>query len=244
MINTWGPDLNYTPEYWPVWLKLFAVIILLALLAVAAHALLRFIFNKTAEEGETHKTYIYILPVRIWHWLNAGFFLTLLTMGLLNHFSIGNTKIMVICHKYMGMAYIAIWILFIVIGVITGNIRQYAVRWSGFVGRILRQAKYYMSGILKGEPHPFETTEKNKFNPIQQVTYIGVVFMMIPLIIITGVTALFAHSAFMLKIHSALGVVGLIFLLVHLYMCTTGGKPLDLIKGMLDGYHRDHSEQK
>jgi thiosulfate reductase cytochrome b subunit len=228
-----------------MWLKVFAVIILLALFAIAAHAVLRLICNKNKTgKGEIHKIYIYILPVRVWHWFNAVFFITLLTMGLLNHFSIGATKIMVICHKYMGMTYIAVWVLFIVMAVITGNIRQYAVKWGGFVGRIFKQAKYYMSGILKGEPHPFETTEENKFNPIQQVSYIGVVFLMIPLIIITGLTALFAHSALMLKIHSTLGVTGLIFLLVHLYMCTTGGKPLDLIKGMLDGYHRDSSKQK
>lgn len=241
MISIWGPDINYTPEYWPAWLKIFTVITALVLAAIILHALLRRVMvKKHGSKSEVHKFYLYILPVRLWHWLNALFFITLLVTGLLNHFSIGNTKLMVIWHKYTALAYIALWAVFIIMNIVTGNIRQYAVKWKDFTGRIYKQAKYYLHGILKGAPHPFETTAEDKFNPIQQVSYIGVMFLLVPLIIITGLAALYGHSALMLKFHLALGVAGLIFLMIHLYMCTTGNKPLDLIKAMIDGYHRSN----
>lgn len=244
MTWTWGPELYYVPEYWPEWLKVLAVITLLALAGVVVHGLLRIILGKKINTGEEpHKFYLYILPVRVWHWLNALFFIVLLITGLLGHFSIGNTEWMVKIHKFTSIVYVALWLSFIIISIITGNFKYYCIHFAGMPARVYKQAMYYLIGIMKGEPHPYETTVEQKFNPIQQLTYVGVVFMLLPLIILTGLGALFGHSAIMLKIHLALGVFGLIFLIIHLYMCTTGDRPLYLIKGMIDGYHRNDEEQ-
>jgi thiosulfate reductase cytochrome b subunit len=124
-------------------------------------------------------------------------------------------------------------------GILTDNIKHYVIKFGGIIGRIWKQVLYYIYGILKGAPHPFAVTAENKFNPIQQVSYIGVMFALVPLILISGVLALYAQSAWALVVHSALGILGLIFIFVHVYMCTTGDKPSYLIKVMFDGYHRE-----
>ena len=241
MISIWGPDLNYTPDYWPFWLKIGAVLVLLVIVGILGHALLRVMFSKKTTAGEMHKTYMYILPVRLWHWLNALFFIALLVTGILNHFTIGPTASMVKIHHLLGKMYLGVWALFIIMGVATGNMKHYVMTLSGIVGRIWKQAMYYLYGILKGEPHPFAVTAENKFNPIQQVSYIGVMFALVPLILASGLLALYAKSAWALVIHFGLAIVGLMFIFIHVYMCTTGDKPSYLVKGMIDGYHREDS---
>jgi thiosulfate reductase cytochrome b subunit len=238
MINTWGPNLNYTPEIWPFWLKIAAVLVIATLLGILGHALLRMIFGKAHADGKEHKSYLYILPVRLWHWCNALFFIVLLVTGLVNHFSMPSESL-VYLHNLLGKIYVLVWIAFIFIGLLTGNIKHYVMEVCGLFGRVMKQVQYYMFGILQGKPHPFEVNAENKFNPIQQVSYVGVMFVMVPAIIISGLVALYVKAPCALTLHFALGVLGLIFMLVHVYMCTTGNKPLDLIKSMIDGYHRD-----
>jgi hypothetical protein len=46
-------------------------------------------------------------------------------------------------------------------------------------------------GIFKGEPHPNHASPKHKFNSLQHVTYIGVMYVMYPLLLLSGVALLF-----------------------------------------------------
>jgi thiosulfate reductase cytochrome b subunit len=123
--------------------------------------------------------------------------------------------------------------------VVTGNSKQYIVKFSGITGRLIKQARYYTYGIFKGEPHPFAITKESKFNPLQQLVYVGTMYAMIPLIIFTGLMALYGKSALALNIHMILAVGALMGLIGHLYMTTTGDRPLYLTKAMIDGYHRE-----
>ena len=113
------------------------------------------------------------------------------------------------------------------------------------------QAKFYISGIFKKEPHPFAINKQRKFNPLQKISYVVVMYVCMPLIIISGLGLMFPETiiAQFLKIsglaltdflHQIMGFVLFIFLLVHLYTCTLGDKPVTLFKSMLNGYHEEH----
>jgi thiosulfate reductase cytochrome b subunit len=238
MINSWGPDLNYTPDYWPLWFTVMAVVVLLALLGVLGHGLLRIIFSKE-QEGAEHKYYLYTIPVRLWHWSNAILFIVLLFTGLLNHFGVGPSATMVKMHHFLGGVYVFCFIAFIFMGLLTGNIKQYVMELNGMFGRVFKQAMYYLIGILQNKPHPYEVNAETKFNPIQQVSYVVVMFMLVPAIIVSGVVTLYVKTPCGLVTHAILAICGLVFIIIHVYMCTTGDKPMSLIKGMIDGYHRE-----
>jgi thiosulfate reductase cytochrome b subunit len=108
------------------------------------------------------------------------------------------------------------------------------------------QAVYYLNGIIWGQPHPFHADEASKFNPMQQIAYVGVVYALCPLLIITG---LFAHNPdwlgsfnflvhWVFSAHLVLAIASLVFLVGHLYLCTTGRTPVETFRAMIDGYHR------
>ena len=68
----------------------------------------------------------------------------------------------------------------------SGEIRQYLPRPAGFFDDAIRQAIFYLRGIFKGEPHPFEKTPEHKLNPLQQATYFRLLNVLLPLQVITG----------------------------------------------------------
>jgi thiosulfate reductase cytochrome b subunit len=249
MINIWGSDINYTPDYWPLWLVILAVLAALTLAGVAGHFMLRKVLAPKREAAGEHKLYLYSLPVRVWHWLNALLFAVLLATGLTNHF--GPSPMLVKIHHIAGQVFVAVWIYFIVINIFTGNGKHYLIQLSGFTGRIIRQGMFYLFGIMKGEPHPFHSSETCKFNPLQQVAYAGVVYVLMPILAVSGLLALYPEfmglagmKGMAVRVHLAFGVISLIFIIAHLYLCTCGGYMTQLLKGMIDGYHREDSTEK
>ncbi len=95
---------------------------------------------------------------------------------------------------------------------------------------------------MKGEAHPFAATEQNKFNPLQQLAYLAIMYALVPLLIITGLLCLYPQVAglgpVMLVLHMALAIIGLLFICAHLYLCTLGDTPGQIFRSMVDGYHR------
>ncbi|MGS9121301.1 thiosulfate reductase cytochrome B subunit, partial [Salmonella enterica subsp. enterica serovar Infantis] len=81
---------------------------------------------------------------------------------------------------------LAIWEVFVLINLTTCNGRHYLVNFSGLVKRCIRQTRFYLFGIMKGEAHPFAATEPNKFNPLQQLAYLEIMYALVPLLIING----------------------------------------------------------
>ncbi len=57
--------------------------------------------------------------------------------------------------------------------------------------RLILQVKYYLFGVFKGEKPPFPENENRKFNPLQKVTYIAVMYVATPLVILSGIALLF-----------------------------------------------------
>lgn len=74
MNSIWGAELNYTPDYWPLWLIYAGVVIVLMIAGLVIHALLRRMLSPKTATGEEHRDYLYSLAVRRWHWGNALLF--------------------------------------------------------------------------------------------------------------------------------------------------------------------------
>lgn len=50
---------------------------------------------------------------------------------------------------------------------------------------------FYLFGIMQGESHPFPASPRSKFNPLQQAAYVGVMYGLLPLLLISGLLSLY-----------------------------------------------------
>jgi thiosulfate reductase cytochrome b subunit len=201
------------------------------------------------------KVYIYKRFERFWHWSQAVLILFLALTGFEVHDSIhllGYEKA-VIYHQTAG------WMLLGLIGLAifwhgtTGEWKQYIPSFS----KLSAQIRYYTYGMFKGEPHPTHKTARNKLNPLQAVTYLGFKLVMAPLLIVTGLMYMFHRtidannmvliSDIPLEVVAWLHTLGayliLMFIIIHVYMTTTGTTPISNIKAMLTGYELLEDEQ-
>ncbi|VFS49622.1 thiosulfate reductase cytochrome B subunit [Budvicia aquatica] len=71
---------------------------------------------------------------------------------------------------------LSVGLAFVAVNAYGGNGHHYIIRFKGWIGRCIKQARYYLIGIMKGEPHPFEANEQSKFNPLQQAAYTAVMY--------------------------------------------------------------------
>ena len=152
-------------------------------------------------------------------------------------------------HNLAGSLLVGIAMLFFAGNVISGNQRQYLSRPRDGLAGILRQLRWYLIGIFKGEPHPYHASPEHKFNPLQHLTYVGVMYVMYPLLLLSGVVLLFPGflpaellgypgTFWMAAIHWGTAAAGILFMVGHLYLGSMGDKVRDLYAAMLDGYHR------
>ena len=217
---------------------------------LALHAMLRFRSANKASAGHGEKVYLYSKAVRLWHWSNALLFLLLLASGLLNHFTAVSAPVMkslLTVHEVCGFLLLACWIGFVLINLIGGNGYHYIIQRQGWIGRAQRQTRFYLFGIMQGEAHPFPASTRSKFNPLQQAAYVGVMYGLLPLLLISGLLSLYPQAVgdlfpgvryWLLQAHFALAIVSVFFIFGHLYLCTTGRTPGETFKCMVDGYHR------
>ena len=230
--------MDAAKEIWSVWFAIGTAFIAAALLAAIIHGYLR---SKapTRVYAYEKRVYLYRLPVRIWHWLNAALFIYLGITGFLGYFGVISRDGMETWHNVVTkQCLLALWIYMVIVNIVSGNGKHYKIKLNGLPRRCAAQAKYYLSGIFKKEEPPFHATESLKFNPIQQVTYAAVVYLMIPALIISGIFTFVAKSEIARHIHIAFSILSVIFLITHIYLCLCGAYITQYIKGMIDGYHR------
>ncbi|ACY84680.1 thiosulfate reductase cytochrome B subunit [Edwardsiella piscicida] len=248
MNSIWGAELHYTPDYWPQWLALAAALVVALLVGLALHGALRYALAPKNAPGVPVRLYLYSAAVRCWHWSNALLFVLLLLSGLCGHFSLGPVAQWVALHTLCGYVLIVAWVGFVLINLLSGNGRHYRVRWRGLISRCLRQARFYLFGIMKGEVHPFVADARGKFNPLQQLAYLAIMYALVPLLMVSGLLCLYpqfsaGQAPLMLTLHMVLAVVALMFLCAHLYLCTLGDTPGQIFRSMLDGYHRHRAHE-
>lgn len=181
---------------------------------------------------------LYPLWLRIWHWLNAGLFVALLVSGISLHFSGDSIALLPFntarkLHNYCGWAMAALYPFWFISSLLTGNWKHYCPTSKGLICCVFQQAKFYSWGIFRGEDHPFPSTPTCKFNPLQQIVYIVVTLLAMPVIIITGMLFSFPNAIpeqlwgwdllwIIAIIHYLTGLFLTTFLLGHLYLITCG----------------------
>ncbi|HIF9380907.1 TPA: thiosulfate reductase cytochrome B subunit [Photobacterium damselae] len=223
------------------------LIAIILIIACALHGLIR--YQKSSHNnrlGVEKKTYLYSLPVRVWHWINATCFIVLMFTGLLSHYGASPLNIYVSIHNTFSFILIFSWIFFIIL-CLTGNGHHYIPNFATLFSDITIQIKYYLSGIFKCEPHPFHANKERKFNPLQQLGYISIMFGLVPALIITGILIYWPNllptqwqaKELIATLHTVFALFCVLFLIFHLYLITTGRTVTALIKGMKDGYHRE-----
>ncbi len=178
------------------------------------------------------------LWLRSWHWLNVLFFLTLVVTGISLHFSAPGASLIAfdtarVTHNVAGILMTINTLFYMVATVVSGNIRYYIPDWANLLSGLFKQVHFYGVGIFKGDPPPFPITARDKFNPLQQVTYLSIMFLMVPVLILSGLLFFFPNwlpDQFMgfgglwpvALIHTLVGLFLTLFMLGHIYLATAG----------------------
>ncbi len=227
-------------------------------LGVTVHALARYYFNRRharlhpAQHHTVRRVYMYDSYERLWHWLQASAILLLLATGLIIHkphiFGMFSFAYVVRVHNVLGFILLINAALALFYNLASGQIRQYLPEPRGFIGRTVAQAMYYSQGIFAGKPHPLEKTKEHKLNPLQQVTYLIILNVLLPAQVVTGVliwglqkwpqiASSLGGLPILAPIHSLVAWAFAAFIVMHVYLTTAAGKtPAAGIKSMVSGW--------
>lgn len=204
----------------------------------------------------TNRIYLYPKWIRLWHAINALMFLILILTGISLHYATAENslipfRISVALHNICAIILTVNYGVFVLGNMFTGNGIYYRKWRKNLWPKLWKQFLFYAIGIFKGEAHPFPITKKQKFNPLQKVSYVFAMYFGMPLLIVSGIALMFpekiSNTIFNISgllfydvLHIIVGFVLSIFLLIHLYTCTLGDKPGTLFKSMINGYHEEH----
>ena len=162
------------------------------LLGVVVHGGLRFYssLRLPKHSPQLKQVYIYTVYERFWHWLQTFTIVGLILTGLIIHkpaiFGIFAFKSVVQVHNVLAIILVVNAALSLFYHLASGEVKQFIPRPYGLFDRVIMQGTFYLRGIFKNEPHPFEKTAQQKFNPLQQITYFGLLNVLLPAQIITG----------------------------------------------------------
>jgi thiosulfate reductase cytochrome b subunit len=145
------------------------------------------------------------------------------------------------------------YIGFVAGNIITGNGKYYRLESNNMWKDLGKQLAYYTLGMFRGEKRPFPVTIERKFNPLQKVSYIIIMYLVLPLLIISGfgllfpettVNRVFGINGLILTdiLHITMGFLVSVFLVIHIYTCTLGPRPTSLFRGIITGYHDSEEE--
>lgn len=201
----------------------------------------------------TEREYLIPVWIRLWHWTNALLIITLGVTGLSLHFAdpelpLVEFSLAVRIHNTAGVLLIGAYLFFVIANVVTGNWWQFVPKPPGILQRIIKQAMWYGIGVFRGEPHPHEPSPEEHFNALQAVTYWGVMYLLLPVILVSGLIYLYPEFAPdqvfgfdgllpIALLHYLSAVAILLFLLSHIYLGTTGKTVGQMFKMMITGWH-------
>lgn len=190
------------------------------------------------------RIYVFKRFERFWHWSQALLIIGMLVTGFEIH---GTFKLLGFekashLHSTAAWALITLWIFAIFWHFTTGEWRQYIPTTE----KLMAMIRFYSVGIFNNAPHPFKVTPQRKHNPLQRLAYLGIKLFILPLIWLSGLAYLYynelnaAGAGLDLGLVAVLHTIGaflmLAFLIVHVYVITTGHTWSGQLKAMITGW--------
>ena len=189
--------------------------------------------------------YLYTRYERLWHWLQAAAIILLLLTGFEIHgsYALFGFEAAVAVHNFVGLAWLIAFAFFVFWIFTTGEWRQYIPTTK----KLLSVARYYGYGIFRGEAHPVPKRIDAKHNPLQRLTYLGLAAFLLPFQMVTGFLywgynawASWGVNGLSLGVLAVLHTLGafsiLTFLVIHVYMTTTGHSLSAHVRAMVSGW--------
>jgi len=202
------------------------------------------------------QVYIYRSFERFWHWMQAFLIFFLAATGFEVHgsFEFFGYANAVAYHNIAAYAFIVLIAFAIFWHFSTGEWKQYLPTFTN----IRAQINFYLIGIFSNAPHPTKKTVLSKLNPLQRLVYLGLKLLVIPVMVISGLLYMFYRypqkggivgldlsSVEPIALFHTAGAFALIaFIVVHLYLITTGHKPTTNLKAMITGYEELEDEKE
>ncbi len=191
------------------------------------------------------RIYIFKRFERFWHWSQAALILFMLLTGfeVFGSYTIFGFESAVNYHTVAAWTLVSLWVFAVFWHFTTGEWRQYIPTMD----KVVAMMKYYLSGIFTNAPHPYRTTTLHKHNPLQRLAYLFVLVVISPLIWVSGWLYLFydvwsdyglgwLSLEWVALAHIIAAFMMLLFIVVHIYLTTTGHTPMAHIKAMISGW--------
>ncbi len=203
--------------------------------------------------GKMKNIYLYARFERLWHWLQTLLIIILLITGFEVN---GAFKLLgfwdaVEVHNFVGLTWLISFAFFVFWVHTTGEWRQYIPTTK----KMFSVVRYYTYGIFRGEPHPVPKRKDAKHNPLQRIVYLILAAILLPVQMASGFLywgynswAEWGLSWLSLQvvalIHTAGAFAILSFIVVHVYMITTGHTIFAHTRAMITGWEEvaDESE--
>lgn len=185
----------------------------------------------------THTITLYTFHERFWHWAQALTIVALLLTGAEIHspdrVHLFGFAVAVRVHNAFAVLLLINAALGLFYFVTSGLIRQFGPRPRDFFTLSLAQLRFYTRGIFRGDPHPMQHDAAHKLNPLQQLTYLAILDVLLPLQVVSGVliwgaarwpqlTASLGGLPVLVPVHTLSAWLFLAFTVMHVYLTTTG----------------------
>lgn len=196
-------------------------------------------------QGKTRNIYLYSRYERFWHWLQMALILILLVTGLEVHglYNWLGFHTAVTIHNFAGITWLIAFAFFVFWVFTTGEWKQYIPTTK----KMIEVIRYYAYGIFRGESHPVPKRKEAKHNPLQRLVYLNLAAFLLPIMMITGFLYWSYNSwldwgfpgfslGLIAWIHMAGAFAIFSFVIVHVYMTTTGHSIFAHTKAMISGW--------
>ena len=190
------------------------------------------------------KVYLYKGYERFWHWTQAFlvFFLILTGFEIHGTYQLFGYENAVRWHDNAGWAFLILIVFTVFWQITTGEWKQYVPTAKNLKAQI----RYYLTGIFNNAPHPTGKRLLSKLNPLQRLTYFALNILIIPVMLLSGFLYLYFNYPIqgieldslepIAYIHTIGAYVMITFIVIHLYLITTGRTVFSNLKAMVTGW--------
>jgi thiosulfate reductase cytochrome b subunit len=199
----------------------------------------------------SERIYLHTRYERIWHWLQALVIVLLILTGIEIHapgaFRLLGFETAVMMHRTLGFLLIANTAAGILYQLVSGQIRQYFSSSQDFLPLAVRLGRHYLWDIFHDRPHPFKKSRDMKLNPLQRVIYLATLSLLLPIQAATGLLLWGAQRwpdtvgavgglAPLAAVHTMGAWIFAAFVIMHVYLTTTGPTPTASLRAMVTGW--------